>query len=169
MRTGRAGVATEDHATEDIGFGYSPEGTAVCTLVGIVAHEDTAPVAQNAHDPLYHPEIGPIGVARQHNLPLLRSGPRIGSQVDPDLVARGERGVHATPHDPVAAPAPYEPEEQMPKLAYYAAVYHFTSRFFVCQKISWISSMALRSSFACGSLTFTLHAEHSFAAFQKRS
>src|SRR5690606_14853485 len=137
---------TENHAAEDIGLGYSPEATAVCTVLGIIACEETAAVAQDACDPLHHPEVGAIGMAHQDDLPLLRSGPGIGSEVNPYPIPRGERGSHAMPHDLVAAPTPYEPEEPMDELAHYAAVYHFTARCFVFQKTSWISSMAFRSS-----------------------
>lgn len=111
-----------------------------------------------------------MGMPGSHDI---ADGDNRGSMIDENDVTGPEGGQHRFADDAQAAtPAEQPPGQLSParrRNRVQLAVYQATSRLFVAQKMSWISSMAAMRFSAASRLTCTFTSEHSLAAFQKVS
>ena len=112
------GFACLDFSGDDSGryrlWGDCAEAAAVAASHGVLPHEEDAAVLLDARDPLDHHGVPLERVAGEHDLtrPGLPAAERV--EVDVDLVAVPQHGVHAVAGDAVAPPATCigHPEDQ---------------------------------------------------------
>jgi hypothetical protein len=93
----------------------------------------------HADEPLHQAQVPPIGWRTRTTAPGAEPAPK-GAAASTRPPARHEWGASPPPRD--RAGAGLEPGQAVPEPVDQLAVYHTTSRFFVFQKIWWISSMA---------------------------
>lgn len=176
-RSAQGAVAgpNEEHLPVQVMKGNGAELTRVSTLRPVVAAHDN-PRRSDGFEPLHQHASGTVRVVC-HDQGARR---QVGRETRPDengvaLLQGRQHAATANPEPPGTPPAGTGDGGREVRGGSGCARHqppassHFTSRFFVAQKMSWIFWQAATSAFASSMLTPTLHAEQSLAAFQKVS